>query len=364
MQSLCVLLVLPIAATPPPQKERSTHNAYQVKEESDNNVMLQEKVKVSISLVGGSHIQERRELAQTLLLEQQWMDREVMNYARSYYQALTARELIYSLHVSKSAGSLLCKVAVNSSCGTDERGCHPWADRKNWLGLRHSRNETCRDLSAIYDEQNLTFVSNEWTLIEQGLCPQFWNIMVFRHPVSRLISHLSMLYFDQQVWDGDFWTSAHPPTTPEAIFIQLPILSNNYFIRSLLGTKVYTLPFGAVNETHLELAKRMIQDFDVIFVMDETNATVLASDIRRLIGFTIETEHERTGKTEEYRQMLNWSSAQWKSLEAANSLDIQLYDYATDLYKLDRQVFSHPAFSSYSAKWPTEDCGYLDRCKD
>jgi hypothetical protein len=239
------------------------------------------------------------------------------------------------------------------------RNCNTPNYNIDWLGEKDDGPETCRDLSATFAEHNLTFVANEYSLIAEGLCPQFWNIMVFRHPVARIISHLSMLHSDRS-W-GEQWEPyrvSYPPTTPEAVFTKLPIIVNNYYIRALLGGKVFRLPFGAVNETHLEQAKRIIDGLDVVFIMNETNQAALSSSIRRLLGFKMETKVVRGGETDKYRTMLNWSSAQWDALEAANSLDLQLFEYATALYKLDEIVFSHPAFSNFSARMPNRDCGY------
>merc|ERR1712113_694684 len=54
-------------------------------------------------------------------------------------------------------------------------------------------------------------------------------------------------------------------------------------------------------------------------------------------------------KIMQFRQSLGWSPSQWKELDEANALDIELFDYAKQLNKIDNQVFTHVGFAKASA---------------
>jgi len=317
------------------------------------------------------HIQERRQLGHKILLGQEGTHREVEQYAKHYHQQLAKRDLMFYLHVSKTAGTFLCAAGAASGCEEESglgKNCHIDADQPDWLGVleatRTGRKESCHDLSLELAGRHLTLEGNENYLIAEGLCPQFWNFVVFRHPIARVLSHLSMLNGNQATWKDEPYKASHPPVNPDALFKQLPILTNNYFIRVLLGSKVFGLPFGAITATHLEQAKHVIEGFDVLFVMDEDHPSLLESDLHRTLGWSssgINATESRVGETDEYRQLLNWNRAQWDALEAANSLDLQLFQHAQALHHLDQQVFQHSAFSKLSAKMPTETCGFFGR---
>merc|ERR1719401_795267 len=93
----------------------------------------------------------------------------------------------------------MCQAGMSNGCraGDNELGHHNCntADNKPlWYGGKDFDVEhpTCSEMSAFYEATGNTLESNEnW--LKSGLCPAFWNVMLLRHPVARLMSHLSFL---------------------------------------------------------------------------------------------------------------------------------------------------------------------------
>jgi hypothetical protein len=284
---------------------------------------------------------------------------------------------------------LVCQLGRINDCQTEEGNCFTDGDQPMWNGSGNVaflhpeqqhilRSHTCAGISAEYAAHNLTLEANENYLIAAGLCPMFWNAVAFRDPIARLISHLSMLADPNNYWHA--W--AHNITSNVSlrrVFDDFPLLSNNFFIRSLLGEEVYRLPFGTITWAHMEQAKTVLEGFDVILVADEDNNAYLERDIRSTLGFQVVDEDidgvaldggtdaqasegaRREGATDEFQQRLQWTSADWKSLQEANALDLELWKHAQALHSIDRQVFLHPTFLKVSSRMPRTRCGFL--CK-
>jgi hypothetical protein len=51
-----------------------------------------------------------------------------------------------------------------------------------------------------------------------------------------------------------------------------PAVSNNYYIRTLLGHSVFVLPVGAVTREHLELAKLKLHQFDILLMLEQVGS--------------------------------------------------------------------------------------------
>jgi hypothetical protein len=328
-----------------------------------------------------SHVALRRQLGNEMLRHSGVFDDEVETYARLYHEQFFQRSMLFFLHVSKAAGTVLCEAALRSGCRTSTsagNNCHLPGDWPSWFpdeqyllqpilgrpdfsGLK--RPDTCAGLSAAYFAFNLTIEGNENFLIEEGICSEFWNVMVARDPMRRLMSNLAML-----AKYPPFDTIAKPEKLPSAnvLFERMPTLSNNYNIRVLLGAEVFLLPFGSITSAHLEEAKRVIERFDVVLVPDEDNKTVLNNDINVTLGIDVGVQDSRftivrDGDTDSFMQDLDWTDKDWESVNAANALDIELVQYARTLRSIDQQVFRHPAFSKVSATMSRAPCGYLSK---
>jgi len=324
------------------------------------------------------HVLERRRIGDAVQ-EGTATHEDVASYARLYYLEMSRRKVLYLLHISKTAGTFFCTCGITQGCkAIQAENCHVEYDQEFWFPssqlvarlIISTRPSTCEGLAADYETRGLTLEANENFLLPQGLCHQFWNVIIVRDPLTRLFSFLSM------IWESDEergLTDYDPSIiTVEQVFKLVPVLSNNYYIRSLLGSDVYTLPSGAIRRTHLEKAKQRLHTFDVILIQQEQNDSLLTSDINRRIGWSCqgdETEKQPTnslansfgGGTTNYRETLRarWSDAEWEQLVARNMLDTELQQYAIMLERLDRHVFDHGAFVNTLSSRPKAGCGFL-----
>jgi hypothetical protein len=314
-------------------------------------------------LAGGSHVAVRRHLA-SAIQHGMYNDDEIASYRKRYIKEMQARQAVYFLHVSKTAGSFLCECASLSGCnnyeGVNASTCHDkltcgnchapfnWAvwggslaRPLNPLGARSAIHDTCAGTAELLALRNVTVEGNERYMISEGLCPQFWNVMILRSPVERLASHLSMIELE---WSG---SGLLPPNaTLQDVNNRIPAISNNFFIRSLLGQDVYELPIGQITALHLERAKRVLEGFDLVFVQDET----LAQRVKDRMGWSCVGRKSNTGNTDDYLQRLkqSWTPADWKELHINNEFDELLLKHAGMLEEADQTVFDHPLFARSS----------------
>ena len=218
------------------------------------------------------HVLERRRIGHAVE-EGTATHEDVASYARLYQLEMSRRKVLYLLHISKTAGTFFCACGLSQGCkAIQSENCHVEYDTPFWTPetrpmqslLISTRPSTCEGLAADYETRGLTLEANENFLLPQGLCHQFWNVIIVRDPLTRLFSHLSMLWEESR----SKGLSKYDPSTitVEQVFKQVPILSNNYYIRSLLGYDVYTLPSGAIRRTHVEKAKQRLRAFDVILI--------------------------------------------------------------------------------------------------
>lgn len=99
-------------------------------------------------------------------------------------------------------------------------------------------------------------------------------VMTVREPISRIVSHYKQIYSHLSKQKNKAWSFVSPQhisaTTDSSLFSDtnmdddplwltnftlfvkvFPIICNNYFIRTLNGESVYTLPFGHIRQEHL-----------------------------------------------------------------------------------------------------------------
>ena len=120
-------------------------------------------------------------------------------------------------------------------------------------------------------------------------------------------------------------------------------ISNNDFIRVLLGEKLFFAPLGGVKEEHLQLAMRVLEKFDVLLVMETMSSSSGTANIKWGLGWQGMQPVEHRHKAEGANPHLSVNSlpeAQRAVLERNNALDSQLYRAATELHKLDTEFYT------------------------
>lgn len=332
------------------------------------------------------HVALRRRIAATIheadtssVVNSRRMVQSIKAYASRYGHEIKSKTAIFFSHISKSAGTTFCicgqsngcvgsgmaegKDPVLENCHAGENDPHAPDDLPHWAAkMQHPHEyDTCAGLQKYAIENRFTLEGNENWLIGDGLCPQFWNVIILRDPIDRLVSHLQELSripantASSEVQTGPLaWNASK--LTPEYVFQQVPILSDNFYTRSLLGAETYSLPLGALNQTHLERAKKVLEGFDLVLLLHPD----LFENLHDFLGWSCSAS--RRVAPDDFATALHshWGEVEWKKVKARNALDIELAKHAASLFKLDQLVLNHEAFVVNNECGDAE-CGFL--CK-
>lgn len=319
------------------------------------------------------HLAIRRKIGARMLLEETdetngWIEEEISDYAPLYMTELRSRTSVVLSDITKSGGADLCFCGFEAGCKAlnDNAQCDTASalDRvatREILPGSHTLPERCLVAEKWQKEHGATLVDYEDHLKDFGLCHNFWNVIVLRDPLDRIVSHLNYLNMSS---NSDAYRANL--VTPNVLFEEIPLLTNNLFIRKLIGPKGYELPFGQITPEHLAEAKRVLDSFDLVLMKTSS----LKEDLYSFMGWDCDHHASQTGKPEEYFKILakTWTPEQWQALIDANYLDRQLVQYARMLERVDKKVFHHPFFTFFLHQMQFETCdagnthcGYL--CK-
>lgn len=168
---------------------------------------------------------------------------------------------------------------------------------------------SCKDKHSQMVAQGATYTATERSFLETSeYCPGLFNYAIsISNPqryVHRSLAHLHIndneipqlinilsgktankesLLKDSKCWA----TSSHKL---EGQYPQF----DNFIIRSLLGHDTFWLPPGAINESHLVLAKAIIEKFDIILVTDEMKSHF--PQLEKYLGWSLAQLNEMTHK--------------------------------------------------------------------
>lgn len=327
------------------------------------------------SLRAADHITFRRRLGLRLMareVSRAAVMEDVAAYAHRYREEFAKRNTVFFSHISKSSGTTLCSCGWNSGCnaqgGQTADNCDATpGDAPDWLGSSQNIQsfKTCQALVEHNVKNHYTLEGNQNHLIQDGLCPQFWNVIVLRDPMDRVFSHINLLSQQDQ---GTPLLSSNR-ITPKFLFENAPLIANNFVIRNLIGPKGYKIPFGNITQEHLEEAKQRLESFDLVFITSDK----LLDDVQQLLGWKCASHGSTSANTALYQAEVRraWSQHEINELQKANELDRALFEHARILDMVDRQVLQHPTFSEalYNsthdkecrANGNTGQCGFL--CK-
>lgn len=335
------------------------------------------------------HIQWRRKIGARMFIAETdeqdgWIQDNVSQYAATYMRELKHRTSILVSDVSKSGGVEFCKCGFQAGCRGDPTHnlqCTaglPSAKKTNQELL--SKASDCGRLSRWHEKYSITLQDldtrdlflkaakkqQHFPLINGGLCHEFWNVIVLRDPINRLVAQLSLL---NMTGKSEIWNPHH--VTPQILFDTVPIISNNFYIRSLIGAKGFQLPFNATTEEHLEEAKHILEGFDLVLMKTSS----LRDELYGFMGWDCDHHEDKPERAAVpfvrgyFERLIKlWSLDQWQKVREANNHDFQLVKYARQLDRLDKKVFRHPYFTYFahsiqykSCQNATGTCGYM--CK-
>jgi len=185
---------------------------------------------------------------------------------------------------------------------------------------------TCSSDVAQFRQHGITLEGNENFLPHEGkLCPEFYSAIMLRSPIHRLVSHLVWILGDK-VWG----------VTPDRIFAEYPILSDNFYVRSLRGGYgSYKRPFGALGHDDLQHAKHNLRQFKQVLIVDaDLSKRVLYNFGWSCAGIPGKRSKFSAG-TEGVLKFFKerWGEGLYQQLVHQNKLDMELFEEARKLQR-------------------------------
>ncbi|PNH01177.1 hypothetical protein TSOC_012950 [Tetrabaena socialis] len=319
-------------------------------------------------------------------------------------QGAAAKGAIEFLHVSKSGGTSMCAVADRNGCAAESTtnfgNCmvRRFDDRPRWVSaavhnqtaaldgwrwyyryLVRRGERSCEYRDEYMKRKRFTFYSNEFAAhgglahpASAHLCPQLLNIILLRHPLDRLVSHVRWIikvyrteygrgfepFFRGR--DADYWRSFAPAAV------------DNYYARLLLGEAAFYAPTGSLNATHLAAAQLVMLQYDVVLLLEAGDTDELF--LKHALGWRVGLASARARVAGSHRAALELAPYDLDELLAANDLDVQLYEFGAAVHQLDGMMFAAVAaaelrpYHAYDDLDPADEavgkrvkCGYVSR---
>ena len=122
---------------------------------------------------------------------------------------------------------------------------------------------------------------------------------------------------------------------------------DNFYIRSLGGHDVFHLPAGAIDRTHLELAKRQLQHFEIVLILEELEQGV--RQLEKILHWKAPDSRMESKSFGKGDTSIKFSEDQRQVLRESNALDVELYEYARDR---SRAITAEVRNANFAAKPP------------
>ncbi|KAG2495554.1 hypothetical protein HYH03_006497 [Edaphochlamys debaryana] len=291
-------------------------------------------------------------------------------------QAAVTKRIIEFFHVSKSGGTSFCQLGKVNGCKTEDFGTKGnclieyFRDHPRWtvpgaLGnlsarhgdpwcARHGRQYSfkwhCKSRRALMTKMRFNFYSNELVMHDHNRswvgvhpCREFLNVVIFREPTPRILSHMENILKEYAVHyarfnaSAELWAAFDPASPQQWQRLAVPVF-DNYVVRSLLGGQAYNFPPEAINATHLLAAKVVTLQFEVILSLTPATSE-LTRDIFALgLGWAFDLRHLHARPTVQ-RAVSDVAPAVLDLIRRARSLDQELYEFALVLQLLDAIAF-------------------------
>lgn len=157
--------------------------------------------------------------------------------------------------------------------------------RSHWVkGEEAFPHAPCEERARVCSDRRIPLHANEYVL-PQGpggaaeVCPQLINLVILRNPISRCVSNVMHLH-QMFIWNN---ATHRFPTTFSGVANLAPRVVNNMYTRTLLGQRVFELPYDAITEQHLQAAKLKLLQFDVLLLLEEPDKDDVL--LERMLGW-------------------------------------------------------------------------------
>merc|ERR1712194_138759 len=251
------------------------------------------------------------------------------------------------LHLRKAGGSHICSMAREAHEKTidsiEECNC-------NWVGHDWHPSEgrpdtaaSCELRRSVFQQMHATFgmIEREFR-VTSDKCPGFVYATVLREPVARMNSEriysvqnaekngepdkFRMLYRMGLLINGkrDFKG-----------FKQTVMNYDNHYVRHVAN--LLTVPFGGINETHLQQAIDILADFDFIGISEDLRDARKGALFYERLNWTLPTKalSDQANSMDEYKKQVDttaWlmTSSEEDWFKELCRWDLQLYQWAVD----------------------------------
>lgn len=276
------------------------------------------------------------------------------------------KSLLYFLHFAGTAGTSVCDFAKRCSEKTGTGVTLNFvqtAGNCNFYGTNpanpKAHNPKLATCSGLLEHASSGSSRSTWGFAQTTLdvtppCPKVSFLTVFREPWTRMRSHLMKHAADQwppdavhqarEVYrkmgaggskeEGEELTAGkHFPSNGLGI-----VYLDNYHIRTLLGEEEgKRLPWGSLDEVHLQRAKAKLEAFDLVMPVEALSDGVPSMQCAAGVGFDLskcglsslprENDHSYLMRTKPPAPELYQVE---KLFRAQNKLDLQLYDWVVE----------------------------------
>lgn len=162
---------------------------------------------------------------------------------------------------------------------------------------------------------------------------------LMRHPVDRAVSEF--YYLQNADWEASYDPKSKGMTIEE--YVERGHIERNWMVSGLV--KRFQ---GEILQADLEEAKQLLREKVLIGLLSNMEESIYRFD--RYFGFhNIERNkecfdniiHDKGGKTNRHEHpKLEPGSSEWKLLAEINNFDVQLYEYAVELFEEQKSLFN------------------------
>ncbi|GIL89531.1 hypothetical protein Vretimale_1906 [Volvox reticuliferus] len=175
------------------------------------------------------------------------------------------------------------------------------------------------------------------------MCEQdFVNLLMLRHPHDRLRSQIGWLekLYKEYYLDVDTQPAFYNRTSGfwERL---MPAGVNNYYIRSLLGSRFFEYPVLEVSPQHATLAKLAALQHDILLVLEDKGRSELA--LRFGLGWSTAGLRDDAVRSSSELGDDVALPLDYPSLLARNAPDVELYSFAREMQALDTLLWNFVA---------------------
>ena len=266
------------------------------------------------------------------------------------------------VHIHKSGGTTMCQTAQkNGEAVNRDNNCNMKGDGP-WTITEKSLSRTCEERYQLAKEERYSFVAMERFMLEDELdCKdRFTYILIVRDPEQRHESHIDVHrhgVFQEKHWGfvgrkkrvktKKKWSKYHPMAGRRAARRRLKkrqvksalgvslmdndISGDNYLTRILIGKKGFdgTLPIGSITDEHGEEAKKKLEQFDIILLLEkfEQHKVQLVSHLGWTEWIGVANARSKEGWNEEASSESGQDNGP-TTFELNNFVDLALYKHA------------------------------------